>query len=45
METVLMVGLAKFTNTVASGLGTAPDFEPPQSMLARVEEAAGSNAA
>lgn len=28
LETVLMVGLAKFSNSVAFGLGTVPDFEP-----------------
>lgn len=28
LETVLMVGLAKFSNIVAFGLGTVPDFEP-----------------
>lgn len=28
LETVLMVGLAKFSNLVAFGLGTVPDFEP-----------------
>jgi uncharacterized peroxidase-related enzyme len=27
LETVLVVGLAKFANTVAFGLGTAPDFD------------------
>ena len=27
LETVLMVGLAKFANVVAFGLGTVPDFE------------------
>lgn len=28
LETVLTVGLAKFSNFVAFGLGTAPDFDP-----------------
>jgi len=28
LETVLMVGLAKFANFVAYGLGTVPDFDP-----------------
>jgi uncharacterized peroxidase-related enzyme len=28
LETVLMVALAKFSNVVAFGLGTVPDFEP-----------------
>jgi alkylhydroperoxidase family enzyme len=27
LETVLMVGLAKFANFVAFGLGTVPDFD------------------
>jgi len=27
LETVLMVGLAKFANLVASGLGAVPDFD------------------
>src|SRR5258708_19181225 len=30
LETVLMVGLAKFANLVSSGLGTAPDFDSPR---------------
>jgi uncharacterized peroxidase-related enzyme len=30
LETVLMVGLAKFANVVAFGLGTIPDFENPR---------------
>lgn len=28
LETVIMVGIAKFANFVAFGLGTVPDFEP-----------------
>ena len=39
MEAVLMVGLAKFTNFVAFGLGTAPDFDPSTAILARFEAA------
>lgn len=30
LETVLMVGLAKFANVVAFGLGTVPDFDNPR---------------
>jgi uncharacterized peroxidase-related enzyme len=30
LETVLMVGLAKFANYVAAGLGAEPDFDLPQ---------------
>lgn len=29
LEAVLMVGLARFTNTVSLGLGVAPDFDNP----------------
>jgi uncharacterized peroxidase-related enzyme len=32
LETIVMVGIAQFANTVSFGLGTAPDFDP-----ARVE--------
>jgi len=39
MEAVLTVGLAKFANTVSFGLGTAPDFDPSQAVLARFEAA------
>lgn len=39
LETVLMVGLAKFSNFVAFGLGTVPDFDPSQAILARAESA------
>jgi hypothetical protein len=28
LEAVLIVGLAKYANTVAFGLGTVPDFDP-----------------
>jgi uncharacterized peroxidase-related enzyme len=42
MEAVLMVGLAKFANFVAFGLGTAPDFEPTKQILAHLATAKGS---
>jgi len=42
MEAVLMVGLAKFANFVAFGLGTAPDFEPTKHFLAHLATATGS---
>jgi len=42
MEAVLMVGLAKFANFVAFGLGTAPDFEPTKQILAHLATATGS---
>src|SRR5215467_1775221 len=42
MEAVLMVGLAKFANFVSFGLGTAPDFDPSQELIARLGVAAGS---
>src|SRR5215831_662330 len=42
MEAVLMVGLAKFANFVAFGLGTAPDFDPSKTILAHLAAAAGS---
>ena len=35
LEAVLMVGLAKFANFVAFGLGTAPDFDPLKVQLPR----------
>jgi alkylhydroperoxidase family enzyme len=41
MEAVLMVGLAKFANFVAFGLGTAPDFDPSKELLAHLGVAAG----
>ncbi len=40
LETVLMVGLAKFANFVSLGLGITPDFDPPQAVLDRI----GANA-
>ncbi len=40
LETVVMVGLAKFANFVAFGLGTAPDFDPSKVVLQRGEAAA-----
>ena len=43
LETVLMVGLAKFANFVAFGLGTAPDFDASKVVL-RGAETAGANA-
>jgi len=42
MEAVLTVGLAKFANSVAFGLGTAPDFDPSKTILAHLGAAAGS---
>ena len=41
LETVLIVSLAKFANSVAFGLGTVPDFDPPEVVL-RMAEAGGS---
>jgi uncharacterized peroxidase-related enzyme len=41
MEAVLMVGLAKFANFVAFGLGTAPDFEPAQIIQRHMATTAG----
>ena len=43
LETVLMVGFAKFANFVAFGLGTAPDFDASKVVL-RGAETAGANA-
>jgi uncharacterized peroxidase-related enzyme len=37
MEAVVVVGLAKFSNFLAFGLGTAPDFETPKAILERFE--------
>src|SRR6266566_5600622 len=42
LETVLMVGLAKFSNFVAFGLGTAPDFDSSKVVL-RGAETAGTS--
>ena len=42
MEAVLMVGLAKFANFVAFGLGTSPDFDPSDIILPHLGAAAGS---
>jgi uncharacterized peroxidase-related enzyme len=42
MEAVLTVGLAKFANFVAFGLGTSPDFDPSKAILAQLGPAAGS---
>jgi hypothetical protein len=36
-----MVGLAKFANFVAFGLGTAPDFDPSQVIRQHIATAAG----
>lgn len=41
LETVLMVGLAKFSNFVAFGLGTVPDFDASKVVL-RGAEAGGA---
>ena len=42
LDAVLMVALAKFTNFVAFGLGTTPDFDPSKAILEHLEAAAGS---
>ena len=42
LDAVLMVALAKFTNFVAFGLGTSPDFDPSKALLAQLGPAAGS---
>ena len=34
LEAILMVGLARFANTVAFGLGTVPDFDSSKVVLA-----------
>ena len=39
LDAVLMVALAKFTNFVAFGLGTSPDFEPSGKILELVQAA------
>jgi hypothetical protein len=36
-----MVGLAKFANFVAFGLGTAPDFDPSQAIQQHLSATAG----
>ncbi len=42
MEAVVMVGVAKFANVVAFGLGTSADFDPSNAILAHVGAAAGT---
>ena len=42
MEAVLMVGLAKFANYTAFGLGTVPDFDASKIMLRTTETFAAS---
>ena len=42
MEAVLTVGLAKFANFVAFGLGTSPDFDPSKTILEHFGAAAES---
>jgi len=42
LETVLMVGLAKFANFVAFGLGTTPDFDSSKVVLRGADAAVGS---
>jgi uncharacterized peroxidase-related enzyme len=43
MEAVLMVGLAKFANYVAFGLGTVPDFNNPRVAFRKPEAAQASS--
>jgi len=43
MEAVLMVGLAKFANYTAFGLGTVPDFDSSKVMLRTAETLAASD--
>jgi hypothetical protein len=40
LETVIMVGLAKFANYIAFGLGTVPDFKVAPAILQRTAEVA-----
>jgi uncharacterized peroxidase-related enzyme len=42
MEAVVMVGVAKFANVVAFGLGTSPDFDPSKAILEHLGAVAGS---
>jgi uncharacterized peroxidase-related enzyme len=42
MESVLTVGLAKFANFVAVGLGASPDFDPSKTILAYLDAAGGA---
>jgi alkylhydroperoxidase family enzyme len=43
METVVVVGFAKFANSVASGLGTVPDFDSSKIILGKPDKAAASS--
>lgn len=42
LETVVMVGLAKFANFISLGLGTAPDFDSSKVLLRKPEIASPS---
>jgi uncharacterized peroxidase-related enzyme len=42
MEAVLTVGVAKFANFVAFGLGTSPDFDPSSTILEQLAAATGN---
>ena len=43
MEAVVVVGFAKFANTVSSGLGTVPDFNSSRIVLRKVDKAAANS--
>jgi uncharacterized peroxidase-related enzyme len=43
MEAVVVVGFAKFANTVSSGLGTVPDFNSSKIVLQRAEAATANS--
>ena len=43
MEAVVVVGFAKFANTVSSGLGTVPDFDSSKIVLQKADSAAANS--
>ena len=43
MEAVVVVGFAKFANTVSSGLGTVPDFDSSKIVLQKADSASANS--
>jgi uncharacterized peroxidase-related enzyme len=43
METIVVVGFAKFANTVSSGLGTVPDFDSSKIVLKKADSAVANS--
>jgi uncharacterized peroxidase-related enzyme len=43
METIVVVGFAKFANTVSAGLGTVPDFDSSKVVLKKADSAVANS--